>query len=98
MYVQRSPLLSFSLQVTFHERVQARSVTLSGDVFDPAGTLTGGAADKGARRVLAMLSGLKGARGELAEVERELAHVSAQLVDVGRERERERGRGRGKRK
>ena len=29
-------------KVTFDERVQKRSVTLGGDSFDPAGTLTGG--------------------------------------------------------
>ena len=29
-------------KVTFNERVQKRSVTLGGDSFDPAGTLTGG--------------------------------------------------------
>jgi len=30
-------------QVTFDELIKKRSVTLDGDSFDPAGTLTGGA-------------------------------------------------------
>ena len=29
-------------QVTFDDRINKKSVTLDGDVFDPAGTLTGG--------------------------------------------------------
>ena len=29
-------------QVTFDERINKKSVTLDGDSFDPAGTLTGG--------------------------------------------------------
>ena len=30
------------LQVTYDPKVQARSVTLGGDLFDPQGTATGG--------------------------------------------------------
>jgi len=32
-------------QVTFDDRINKKSVTLDGDVFDPAGTLTGGRAE-----------------------------------------------------
>ena len=31
------------LQVTFDKQVMTKSVTLSGDTFDPSGTLSGGA-------------------------------------------------------
>eukprot|EP00928_Gymnodinium_smaydae_P079949 TRINITY_DN63775_c0_g1_i1.p1 TRINITY_DN63775_c0_g1~~TRINITY_DN63775_c0_g1_i1.p1 ORF type:complete len:1208 (-),score=384.26 TRINITY_DN63775_c0_g1_i1:110-3733(-) len=34
-------------QVTFHPNVRVRTVTKDGDVYDPAGTITGGSAPKG---------------------------------------------------
>merc|ERR1712151_1461130 len=34
-------------QVTFHPNVRVRTVTKDGDVYDPAGTITGGSASKG---------------------------------------------------
>ena len=34
--------LETAKRVTFDERIMKRSVTLDGDSFDPAGTLTGG--------------------------------------------------------
>ena len=34
--------ISFCYKVTFDPQIKAKSVTLEGDVFDPAGTLTGG--------------------------------------------------------
>lgn len=34
-------------QVTFHPNVRVRSVTKDGDLYDPAGTITGGSAPKG---------------------------------------------------
>ena len=36
------PQICLSRQVTFDKEVMTRSVSLAGDVFDPAGTLTGG--------------------------------------------------------
>lgn len=38
--------LEVAKKVTFHPRVRARTVTLDGDVFDPSGTLSGGARQK----------------------------------------------------
>ena len=35
--------LDTAKRVTFHAGVRRRSVTLDGDVFDPSGTLSGGA-------------------------------------------------------
>lgn len=43
--------------VTFDKSVRTRSVTLEGDVFDPAGTLTGGSSSRGAS-ILAKLEEL----------------------------------------
>lgn len=33
-------------KVTFHKDIRAKTVTLDGDVFEPSGTLTGGAKPK----------------------------------------------------
>lgn len=33
-------------KVTYHKQIQKRSVTIEGDVFDPAGTLSGGVAGR----------------------------------------------------
>lgn len=33
--------------VTFHDRIKKKCVTLDGDITDPSGTLSGGAAQKG---------------------------------------------------
>eukprot|EP00043_Microstomoeca_roanoka_P019163 m.212259 g.212259 ORF g.212259 m.212259 type:complete len:72 (+) comp16946_c2_seq9:2162-2377(+) len=35
--------MDMAKKVTFHEGIKAKSVTLDGDMFDPSGTLTGGA-------------------------------------------------------
>lgn len=43
--------LEAAKRVTFHPRVRARTVTLDGDVFDPSGTLSGGARQKVRARV-----------------------------------------------
>jgi len=53
-------------KVTFHPHVQVRSVTRDGDVYDPAGTLTGGSAPKGGG-ILARLQ-------QLAEIETKFQH------------------------
>lgn len=39
-------------QITFHDRIRKRCVTLEGDVTDPSGTLSGGARQKGASVLL----------------------------------------------
>ena len=55
-------------QVTFHEKVKTRSVTLEGDVFDPSGTLSGGARSQAAG-VLQKLQELAQARDLLLQAE-----------------------------
>ncbi len=67
--------------VTFNERIKTRSVTLAGDLFDPAGTLTGGAAESGSG-MLARLAALKAARASLAEAEAALRDVTTRLDAV----------------
>jgi len=49
-------------QVTFHPNVRVRSVTKDGDLYDPAGTITGGSAPRGGNILMRLQ--------ELAELER----------------------------
>lgn len=49
-------------------------MTLDGDVFDPAGTVTGGSRPKG-QPVLTMMMKMKGARDELKKTEHDLKKV-----------------------
>ncbi|XP_045453159.1 structural maintenance of chromosomes protein 2 [Melitaea cinxia] len=63
--------LAAARQVTFHPRVRRRCVTLDGDVFDPAGTLSGGARQQGGS-ILVQLAQLKEIEEELIQAEKEL--------------------------
>lgn len=64
-------------QVTFDKRVMTRSVTLSGDVFDPSGTLTGGARPQTSAILLKLQ--------ELFECECESKQKLQQLHDLNKE-------------
>lgn len=44
--------LNVAKQVAFHDRILKRCVTLDGDVVEPAGTLSGGARQKGGSLLL----------------------------------------------
>ena len=70
--------MDIAKKVTFDKDVRCKSVTLDGDVFDPAGTLTGGSRAKG-NSVLLRLQELKVAREELAALEARAAEISAEL-------------------
>ncbi|CAG4930363.1 unnamed protein product [Parnassius apollo] len=70
--------LDTARRVTFHPRVRRRAVTLDGDVFDPAGTLSGGARAQGGS-VLMQLQELKQLEAELREVEQQLSACTAEL-------------------
>ena len=77
------PTVTYSclLQVTFDKQVMTRSVALAGDVFDPSGTLTGGAHPK-TSSILTKLSELFDCEQQLHEKERELKQVVAQLQEI----------------
>jgi structural maintenance of chromosome 2 len=64
--------------VAFDASVRTKSVTLDGDQYDPAGTLTGGART-GAGQLLARLGDLNACRAALADARSSLAAVDAQL-------------------
>ena len=68
-------------QVTFDKQVMTRSVALAGDVFDPSGTLTGGARPK-TSSILTKLGELFDCEQLLQEKERELRQVIAQLQEI----------------
>ena len=63
--------------VTFNKSIGVKSVTLEGDVYDPSGTLSGGAAPSG--------NGILVKVQELKRVEREIAEVKAILDGAQRE-------------
>ncbi|KAJ1729622.1 Structural maintenance of chromosomes protein 2 [Coemansia biformis] len=68
-------------QMAFHKNIRRKAVTLEGDVYDPAGTMQGGAKPSSAG-VLSRLQTLKGARQQHAALRKELAAVEAQLAAI----------------
>ena len=58
-----------------------RSVALAGDVFDPSGTLTGGARPK-TSSILTKLGELFDREQQLQEKERELRKVAGELQEI----------------
>ncbi|XP_068618958.1 structural maintenance of chromosomes protein 2 [Battus philenor] len=73
--------LDTARRVTFHPRVRRRTVTLDGDVFDPAGTLSGGARVKG-ESVLMQLQEMKRLEAELRDAEQQLSACTSELGSV----------------
>ncbi|XP_065517264.1 structural maintenance of chromosomes protein 2 [Lathamus discolor] len=65
-------------KVTFDKRIITRTVTLDGDIFDPQGTLHGGASSQAAS-VLAELQEIKAVETELEKKKSELHSVEAEL-------------------
>ncbi|XP_038206855.1 structural maintenance of chromosomes protein 2 [Zerene cesonia] len=70
--------LDTAKRVTFDPRVRTRCVTLDGDVFDPSGTLSGGARAKGGA-LLVQLAELRERERQLQQLEAELALRTAEL-------------------
>ncbi|NWW40371.1 SMC2 protein, partial [Panurus biarmicus] len=68
-------------KVTFDKRIMTRSVTLDGEVFDPQGTLHGGASSQAAP-ILSKLQELKDVEIELKKKEYELAAVENELAGL----------------
>lgn len=69
--------------VTFNPQVRCRTVTLQGDMFDPAGTLTGGGSSSsmkqnGEKSVLEQLTELNRLKASISIRERAYGKVSAQ--------------------
>jgi structural maintenance of chromosome 2 len=70
--------LNVARQVAFHDRIKRQCVTLEGDVVDPAGTLSGGAPQKGGS-VLKHLDEIKQAEIELNAKEEELGKIEREI-------------------
>ncbi|XP_066576458.1 structural maintenance of chromosomes protein 2 [Amia ocellicauda] len=68
-------------KVTFDKRIMTKTVTLGGDVFDPQGTLSGGARTQTAS-VLSKLQELKDVQDDLATKEAELQAVEKELSSL----------------
>ncbi|KAM6230101.1 structural maintenance of chromosomes protein 2 [Porphyrio hochstetteri] len=68
-------------KVTFDKRITTRSVTLDGEVFDPQGTLRGGANSHNVP-ILSKLQEMKGLEAKLKTKESELATVVNELASL----------------
>ncbi|XP_074993529.1 structural maintenance of chromosomes protein 2 isoform X2 [Calonectris borealis] len=68
-------------KVTFDKRIMTRSVTLDGDMFDPQGTLHGGACSQAAP-ILSKLQEMKNVEVELKTKESELETVENELASL----------------
>ncbi|OQS07771.1 structural maintenance of chromosomes protein [Thraustotheca clavata] len=68
--------------VTFHRNVMAKSVTLEGDSFDPAGTLQGGSAPSNGASILKRLHAVVEISRRLSSAERDLEAAERDLRDM----------------
>jgi structural maintenance of chromosome 2 len=71
--------------VAFHKDVKVKAVTLEGDMFDPAGTLTGGSRAPGGS-VLSRLRELHAAQAELAALDGRVAQLAAKCTALSQAR------------
>ena len=72
--------------VTFNREVGVRSVTVDGDVYDPSGTLSGGAAPSGSG-ILKKVQELQGVTKKLREAQVRLDGLEGEMRRSERERE-----------
>lgn len=81
-------------KVTFNKAVGVKSVTLEGDVYDPSGTLSGGAAPSSSG-ILQKVQELNALDKEINTCQRELSHINKELsqakatIDAYRKAKRE---------
>ncbi|KAM7394171.1 hypothetical protein PAMP_020988 [Pampus punctatissimus] len=68
-------------KVAFDKQVMTKTVTLGGDIFDPQGTLSGGARSQSAS-VLSSLQELKEVQDSLNEKEVQLQHTERELASL----------------
>ncbi|XP_074031936.1 structural maintenance of chromosomes 2 [Leptinotarsa decemlineata] len=73
--------INVAKQVTFHDRIRRKCVTLDGDVTDPSGTLSGGAPQKGGS-ILLQLSEMQQYEDQLKMKERELEKINLELQQM----------------
>lgn len=68
-------------KIAFHEKIMKKCVTLEGDLFDPVGTLSGGAPSKSGSVIL-KLEELKETRNELNHKEQLLRDIEITLSNI----------------
>lgn len=73
--------MAVAKRVAFDRNVQRKCITLQGDVVDPAGTLSGGAAAKGGS-ILLKLDEVKEAQNVLNEKERSLNEINNRIANI----------------
>ncbi|KAH8279499.1 hypothetical protein KR026_011688 [Drosophila bipectinata] len=73
--------LDIAKQISYDPRIMCRSVTLEGDLVDPYGTVSGGAAPKG-NNVLEELYSIRQIEKEYKEIELELMQVEQQMASI----------------
>ncbi|XP_064624320.1 structural maintenance of chromosomes protein 2-like isoform X2 [Lineus longissimus] len=78
------PTMEIGKKVAFEEGIKKKTVTLSGEVFDPAGTLTGGSRPQAANSVLNQLDGLREVETSLNEKQSQLQQVERELESISR--------------
>lgn len=59
-----------------------KSVTLEGDSFDPAGTLTGGSRPQGSSGILSKLSDINEVGQRLSEHKQQLQKIDGELITL----------------
>lgn len=74
-------------KIAFHDKIMKKCVTLEGDLFDPVGTLSGGAPAKSGSIIL-KLEELKEIRNELNYKEQRLREIESALSNIGKTAER----------
>ncbi|XP_028132616.1 structural maintenance of chromosomes protein 2 [Diabrotica virgifera virgifera] len=79
--------LSIAKQISFHDKIRRKCVTLDGDVTDPSGTLSGGAPIKGGSMFLQLWEAQK-KEGLLATKERELEKINALIQQLSGQQEK----------
>lgn len=86
----RSPICSSFIDketaatLAFDKAILTRCITKDGDVYDPAGTMTGGATNRGASSssLLSTLSRVNQLKQQLSALNRELDQVNASLQTI----------------
>ena len=74
-------------QVAYHNNIMKKCITLEGDVFDPSGVLTGGAAAKGGS-ILTRLDEFREAQTALSEKEQSLQEINNRISSINKTAER----------
>uniref|UniRef100_T1JGX2 Structural maintenance of chromosomes protein n=1 Tax=Strigamia maritima TaxID=126957 RepID=T1JGX2_STRMM len=75
------PNMDVAKRVAFHPDVQKRTVTFDGEVFDPAGTLSGGSRQQSGS-VLCQVGEMKQLKSQIEGKQRELAEIENKLNNL----------------